>query len=91
MCCYWDGDYEGYDDEALQNLGEHIIRLMERFSAAASTAEHDGDATKPASFRESWGKTVLESQKPIVEFSYYEDDDDDDEEDDETEDDDDAP
>ncbi|KAI2507703.1 hypothetical protein MHU86_6702 [Fragilaria crotonensis] len=62
LCCYWD-DFEAYDDDDLLNLGEHIIRLMQRFSAMNSPpfASRTGQTSTP-SFRESWIMTVKEHQ-----------------------------
>jgi hypothetical protein len=53
LCCYWD-DFEAYDDDDLLNLGEHIIRLMQRFSAMNSLQP------STPSFRESWIRAVSE-------------------------------
>jgi len=61
LSCYWD-DFEGYDDEDLENLGTHVIRLMERFSADSGN------------FRMSWNATFTDSQNPTREDNDYDDD-----------------
>jgi hypothetical protein len=75
LCCYWD-DFDGYDDEALHNLGEHIVRLMQRFSATNTGSE---SASTP-SFRECWRMTVADHQAPPVNYFEEGDTDDDEEE-----------
>lgn len=60
LCCYWD-DFEGYDDEALLNLGEHVVRLMQQFNAM-----HIPSSASPnPSFRECWIEAISEHQHPV--------------------------
>lgn len=60
LCCYWD-DFEGYEDDDLCKLGEHIIRLMRRFSASRSPTSTSAESPTP-SFRDSWVMVVEEHQ-----------------------------
>lgn len=68
LSCYWD-DYDGYDDQALQNLGEHIIRLMEQFTTPRSSITHgelEGNST--CIFREAWQEAAIFGSQPRPEF-----------------------
>jgi hypothetical protein len=62
LCCYWDDSEQGFDDSDLENLGGHLVRLMQRFM---DTAESGSD-----SFQASWLQAVADHQKEPPPFPF---------------------